>query len=82
MGVGGCILSTGVDCIYVVCILCVVHSMTDGYGLYVVHDVCWVCIWYVYGVYDSQILEGSKVSHMSEGSTFSVMRTMNAKVVG
>lgn len=34
------------DCIYVVCILCVVHDMTDvGYGLYVVYGVCWVYIW-------------------------------------
>lgn len=37
---------------------------------------------FVYGVYVSQILEGSRVSGMSEGSSFSVMRIMNAKVIG
>lgn len=35
----------------------------------------------VYDVYNSLILEGSRVSRMFEGSTFSTMRTTNAKAI-
>lgn len=37
-----CVVWSG---LYVACILCVVHGMAHGYGLHVVCDVCWVCIW-------------------------------------
>lgn len=50
---GGSMLS-GVDCVYVVCIIRVVHGMVDRCGLYVVYGVCWgAYLVYVYGVYDS-----------------------------